>query len=1641
MNFLLAKISHYLKIPNITFWFGAVFCVLASLAHLTSLTHLTSLNPKSTIWSRSLLDQKKGLILGVCCLFFLQISVTHAQISISGTLYENDGVTTLGAGKTITAAIGTSTPSIHSTTTDASGNYTIEGIATSTIGSWTARSAAGDNDYWSSVTYGNGTFVAVGYSGDDRVMTSTDGITWATTTAAGDNDSWTSVTYGNGLFVAVAGLYSGTADRVMTSPDGITWTARSAAGDDDGWNSVTYGNGTFVAVACRNTDNCHSTDPTTIMYSTDGINWSTVEEDYLNGWNDVTYGNGTFVAVSYDGFYNVLLSDGALNLNNTEVSDVLIMEGKTLRSSSSIEVNGNLINRGKITNNGTTTLAGSSKNLDAQSVTSADPNIGRVVITGSYTALSTTTTDNLTIESGGSLTAPASTLSINGDYINNGSFIDGGGVTKMIGADMNIAGDLTDTSALGDIVINPNINLDWQEYAAAGDNDYWTSVTYGNGTFVAVGYCNGTTYTECVMTSPDGITWTARSAAGDNDGWSSVTYGNGTFVAVGSSGDRVMTSPDGITWTARSAAGNDDTWQSVTYGNGTFVAVGSSGDRVMTSTDGINWTTRTNEDIDQNAVAYGNGTFVAVGGYITPNNVAYSTNNGVTWTAVDTGRAEMWSDVIYANDMFVAVGGHLSGYNITTSPDGINWTPVTLSFDNVFSDVTYADGMFVAVGSYNDPIATSPDGINWTTHSVSGISENWRGSDITYSNGKIVAISGVGYGVLVASSSLPVATILNNASTSDLTISLNTSLDLSDTNISVAGDFTNSGTLTASTSEVIFNGTSAQTATGTLNASSSFNNLTIKNTSGNGTTTQSVTFGAPLGVTDTFTMEASTSAAFLANATATIENIDLQGTDGSPVWLRSTDSGVQWYLDVPSTQMNIYYVDVQDSNATSTTGGITATNSFDSGNNVNWSFITEVLWNPTDWTLYDTITIKHENIDEPLTDFPVYVDLADLSPTFWSTVSDGGGDIRVTTADNVEIPREVVFASTTLETGELHFKAPYISEVVDTSFRIWYNGTTVDYDRSGAYGTESVWGSNIPTVWHLQDDASGAQSDSGIAGNIGVPSGFDGDEAVAGKLSGQALDFDGSNDYLLDNTPSGIPSGTSARSMSMWVSIPSTQTGVVFGGYGDKINAQNFQIGSDITDGSDLRFYGWSTGDYDTSYSLTPLNNTGFHHFYVTKQSGTSDLLFYVDGVEVASTTMALNTVLNDLGLGGEVNDGSLDRWFDGSIDEFRIHEVVRSSAWIRAEYLNQSTTTDFYFLSSGTGSSTISNHDANQVDNAFSFQNKTNEPLFAFKLTPESGDATITELTLELRGAKDISTNDFSNIRLYRDLDNDAEYDATDKQIATGVMTLGNEGIRSNGQQGTLVFANDFLATTSQNYLVVADWFAPDKNSAIIFDLHPWGVLASDSNGGQAVTGSVRHIQHHRHTSGGGGVTAQIGDAPPAGDGDVGGGTNDGGEQIGDNPDFKWPTGHTGTLTNGSNAYDRVDGTHAVASSLSIHAYENVGYAVPSGNSINGIEVKFEMNSPSSQYVGVQLSWDGGSSYTANKTIGSVPSSDTIFTLGGPSDKWGRSWSPSEFTDANFEIRVLVGEAGDLNIDAIQVRVYHQATGGGAGGGGGGGI
>jgi hypothetical protein len=182
---------------------------------------------------------------------------------------------------------------------------------------------------WSGVTYGydnsnKGTFVAVSFNKDTDVFAPNDiaaystdgGKTWTKTTLP-SVQKWESVTYGDGTFVAIA-LDSQNKTAAYSTDGGKTWTMASPLpvapasaqwnGPSAEWYGVSYGAGKFVTVSAIS-----KPGDARAAYSTDGIQWigTTLPETSFNGgWCKVTYGDGKFVtaamytdkaAYSYDG--------------------------------------------------------------------------------------------------------------------------------------------------------------------------------------------------------------------------------------------------------------------------------------------------------------------------------------------------------------------------------------------------------------------------------------------------------------------------------------------------------------------------------------------------------------------------------------------------------------------------------------------------------------------------------------------------------------------------------------------------------------------------------------------------------------------------------------------------------------------------------------------------------------------------------------------------------------------------------------------------------------------------------------------------------------------------------------------------------------------------------------------------------------------------------------------------------------------------------------------------------------------------------------------------------------------------------------------------------------------------------------------
>ena len=288
----------------------------------------------------------------------------------------------------------------------------------------------------------------------------------------------------------------------------------------------------------------------------------------------------------------------------------------------------------------------------------------------------------------------------------------------------------------------------------------WTSVTYGNGRFVAV--ASGSTTSSY---STNGTSWTAGGALPASTTWTGVASGaissTTYFVAVASGGTAAAYSTNGGTSWTSSTLPSSGTWADVAYGNSKFVAVASGGTAAAYSTNGTTWSSATLPSSSAwSHVVYGNGTFVAVS-TTSSTAAAYSTDGGANWTSATLPSSANWTSVAYGNGRFVAVasGGTVAAYSF----DGITWTASTLPASSDWSSIEYGQGLFFAVSTSGTQAATSQDGVTWTSRTMSTSASGY--TDVAFgnpSNSGIWVATGGGTGT-VASSTVTGATAMVRA--------------------------------------------------------------------------------------------------------------------------------------------------------------------------------------------------------------------------------------------------------------------------------------------------------------------------------------------------------------------------------------------------------------------------------------------------------------------------------------------------------------------------------------------------------------------------------------------------------------------------------------------------------------------------------------------------------------------------------------------------------------------------------------------------------------------------------------------------------------------------------------------------------------
>ncbi len=302
-------------------------------------------------------------------------------------------------------------------------------------------------------------------------------------------------------------------------------------------------------------------------------------------------------------------------------------------------------------------------------------------------------------------------------------------------------------------VLTSTDGVSWTTYAVTypiGQETIMQSIVYSDikGKFVAVGTRSNTgqNFRGKILTSVDGITWTVTYSDPSYSLWD-VTYGNGSFVAVGGRSDTIndsnpyflATSGDGETWTRPVTSPSYATLRSVEFDGNRFIAAGStlpssSGTAfTVTSTNAVSWTDKTHGGLSGFYAAASQDTrIVATNNY---GNIYTSDDEGTSWSYRTLGTTKTLKDVAYGSSLYVAVG---DAGTIQSSPDGQTWTIQASGTMENLNKVDYLGGQFIAVGK-NGTLLTSPNGTNWTPR-ASGTTLELKG--IAYGSGWYVVVGG-----------------------------------------------------------------------------------------------------------------------------------------------------------------------------------------------------------------------------------------------------------------------------------------------------------------------------------------------------------------------------------------------------------------------------------------------------------------------------------------------------------------------------------------------------------------------------------------------------------------------------------------------------------------------------------------------------------------------------------------------------------------------------------------------------------------------------------------------------------------------------------------------------------------------------------
>ena len=233
--------------------------------------------------------------------------------------------------------------------------------------------------------------------------------------------------------------------------------------------------------------------------------------------------------------------------------------------------------------------------------------------------------------------------------------------------------------------------------------------------------------------------------------------------------------------------------------------------------------------------------------------------------------------------------------------------------------------------------------------------------------------------------------------------------------------------------------------------------------------------------------------------------------------------------------------------------------------------------------------------------------------------------------------------------------------VLDVSTTADFSAGVTTLTPAGSASSATVTGRTVNTLYYLRlktdkTSVTGQSAYSRDVFNLRTGSGL--------TPPGNALAFDGSDDYVALPNTTPVPTGNSTYTLEAWIKPNAMGVEGIIGwgnwGIGNQVNALRLSPTGIVN-------YWWGPDLIVT----TPDLSGHWHHIAATFDGTTRTI--YLDGVAVGSDTPGSHTVPSPsnlrIGCTNGPSPGGGYEYFNGSIDEVRIWNVARTAAQMKAAY------------------------------------------------------------------------------------------------------------------------------------------------------------------------------------------------------------------------------------------------------------------------------------------------------------------------------------------------------------------------------------